>query len=199
VSVRTEGAPFGAIDWSTLSAPGAPRAPTPNISGDDDACIFFTSGTSGTSKAARLTHRNCLTNIYNVLFWGQAQALAQARASGAEPSPPGPSPVALLATPLFHVTANNCGAHIVTALGGSMVLMARWDAGEALLLIGLHGVTILSGVPLMARELITHPNFSTSNLSSLTSIGGGGAPMQPDLVQHRDRAYDLAHIRCLLK
>ncbi len=93
-----------------------------------------------------------------------------------------PTPVSLLTTPLFHVTANNCGAYAVTAGGGVLVLMYRWDAGEALRLIERERVTAMSGVPVMSRELLAHPDFAKHDTSSLMSLGGGGAPLQPDLV-----------------
>ena len=58
-----------------------------------------------------------------------------------DPAAPPPVPVALITTPLFHVTANNCAAYAVTAAGGKLVLMYRWDAGEALRLIERERVT----------------------------------------------------------
>ena len=91
-------------------------------------------------------------------------------------------PVSLLTTPLFHVTANNCGAYATTAAGGAIVLMYRWDAGEALRLIERERVTSIGGVPVMARELIGHPDFATTDVSSLTALSGGGAQVPPDLV-----------------
>jgi long-chain acyl-CoA synthetase len=120
----------------------------------------------------------------NMGFQAQVQGLATARATGVAPDPtvPPPVPVALITTPLFHVTANNCGAYAVTAAGGKLVLMYRWDAGEALRLIERERITAMSGVPTMARELLAHPDFPTTDTSSLTTLGGGGAPLQPDLV-----------------
>jgi long-chain acyl-CoA synthetase len=91
-------------------------------------------------------------------------------------------PVSLLTTPLFHVTANNCGAYATTAAGGTIVLMYRWDAGEALRIIARERVTSIGGVPVMARELINHPDFATTDVSSLTAMSGGGAQVPPDLV-----------------
>jgi long-chain acyl-CoA synthetase len=44
----------------------------------------------------------------------------------------------------------------------------------------------MSGVPVMSRELISHPDFESHDLSSLTSLGGGGAQLQPDLVHKID-------------
>jgi long-chain acyl-CoA synthetase len=83
---------------------------------------------------------------------------------------------------MFHVTANNCGAYAVSAAGGKLVLMYRWDAGEALRLIETEKVSVMSGVPVMAREIINHPDFPRRDLSSLLSLAGGGAQVPPDLV-----------------
>ena len=60
--------------------------------------------------------------------------------------------------------------------------MYKWDAGEALRLIESERITSMSGVPVMAREVISHPDFPTTDTSSLVSLGGGGAQLQPDLV-----------------
>jgi long-chain acyl-CoA synthetase len=60
--------------------------------------------------------------------------------------------------------------------------MYKWNAGEALELIERERITVLSGVPMMSRELLTHPDFDKTDTSSLQSLGGGGAPLQPDLV-----------------
>jgi len=74
----------------------------------------------------------------------------------------------------------------VTAGGGKLVLMYRWDAGEALKLIEAERVTAMSGVPVMSRELLSHPDFATTDTSSLITLGGGGAQLQPDLVAKID-------------
>jgi long-chain acyl-CoA synthetase len=94
-----------------------------------------------------------------------------------------PASIALLTTPLFHVTANNCVAQGTTLSGGKLVHMHRWDAGSALELVERERVTSLSGVPVMARELMAHPDFENRDLSSLLALGGGGAQLQPDLVR----------------
>lgn len=177
----------GYTPWSEVLATGG-DLPDAGIDPDDDACIFYTSGTTGFPKGAQLTHRGCVANLFNMMFSGQAQALATQRATGVAPDPnaPVPVPVALLTTPLFHVTANNCGAYATTAAGGTMVLMYKWDAGEALRIIEAEKVTSMSGVPTMAREVITHPDFAKRDTSSLLSLGGGGAQVPPDLVHKID-------------
>ncbi len=192
VGVRSE-TTAGVTDWSEVMAVGG-SLPEANIDPDADACIFYTSGTTGFPKGAQLTHRGCVSNLMNMMFGGQAQGLATQRATGIVPDPtlPPPIPIALLTTPLFHVTANNCGAYATTAAGGTIVLMYRWEAGEALKLIARERVTSMSGVPVMSRELITHPDFDKYDTSSLLTVGGGGAQLQPDLVAKIDSTVKTA-------
>ena len=150
--------------------------------GPDVAVMLYTSGTTGFPKGAQLTHRGCVANLLNMQYAATSAMLAVQAATGAEPPANMPIPVALITTPLFHVTANNCGAYRVTAVGGTIVLMYRWDAGEALRLIEREGVTSAGGVPVMGRELINHPDFEKTDTSSLLAIPCGGAQVPPDQV-----------------
>jgi long-chain acyl-CoA synthetase len=68
------------------------------------------------------------------------------------------------------------------------VLTRKWDAGRALELIAREGVTTFSGVPTMGRELLAHPDFEKFDTSTLQGIAGGGAPVQPDLVEKIDKS-----------
>ena len=167
--------------WPQVIAhPGA--MPDVTVDPDSDACIFYTSGTTGFPKGAQLTHRGCVANLLNMVFATTAQALAVERATGiAAPADPPPA-VTLLTTPLFHVTANNCGAYLTTAAGGAIVLMYKWEAGEALRLVAKHGITGISGVPVMSREILNHPDLATTDTSTLAGLSGGGAQVPPDLV-----------------
>ncbi|MEY2883524.1 MAG: feruloyl-CoA synthetase, partial [Pseudomonadota bacterium] len=181
VGVRLAETPADVIPYADVIA-HAGTMPDVAIDPDSDACIFYTSGTTGFPKGAQLTHRGCITNLFNMLYAGASSALATQRATGAAPPATPPVPVSLLTTPLFHVTANNCGAYATTAAGGAIVLMYRWDAGEALRIIARERVTSIGGVPVMARELINHPDFETTDVSSLSAMSGGGAQVPPDLV-----------------
>ncbi|MFT4769963.1 MAG: long-chain acyl-CoA synthetase [Glaciecola sp.] len=184
VAVRPKAeVPDWAESWETLVAGGG-DLPDVQIDTDSDACIFYTSGTTGRPKGAQLTHRGCVNNVMNVAFINSVQPRALAYAAGVEPAAPGSdAPIrALVATPLFHVTANNCVAHAATLVGGCLVHMYKWDAGEALRLIESEKISTFSAVPMMTREIIMHPDFAARDVSSLKTIGGGGAAMQPDLV-----------------
>ena len=182
VAVREPSSPVVAVPWETaVSEVG--ELPTTPIDPNDDACIFYTSGTTGRPKGAQLTHRGCVHNIMNVAAMGQIFASTQAMNRGETLDAPVSAPAAtsLVATPLFHVTANNCVMHGATISGGKMILMYKWDPAEALKLIEQEQVNTLSAVPMMTRELLAHPDFHNHDTSSLNSLGGGGAAMHPDL------------------
>jgi acyl-CoA synthetase (AMP-forming)/AMP-acid ligase II len=140
-----------------------------------------------------------VNNVFSVAFVNLCQVGAMARIKaekgGADESTEAASPGPLsflLCTPLFHVTGNNCVAQIASLSGGKLVHMYRWDAGEALKIIEREKITNISGVPVMSRELIAHPDFPRTDTSTLKFLGGGGAPLQPDLVDRIEKAVETA-------
>lgn len=193
VCVRLRKSQPGIVDWSEVASARS-ELPDVLIDPDQDACIFYTSGTTGNPKGAQLTHRGCIHNIMSMNFGGQLMLLTSCKMLNvAPPAPNDAQPMnALVTTPLFHVAANNCLAHPVTRVGGKLVLMYRWDAGAALKLIEAEGITIVSGVPVMSRELINHPDFENYDTSTLRSVSGGGAQVQPDLMERIDKTVSTA-------
>lgn len=192
IAVRSAGdLPDDAMRWTDVVRPADAPAGLPDavIDPDDDACIFYTSGTTGFPKGAQLTHRGSVHNILHLTFMTTVAALADAKAiaAGELPAPTSPpaapaQPVFMAPTPLFHVTACNCLLHPATLAGGRIVLTYKWDPGRALELIEREQVTHFSGVPTMSRELLMHPDWARRDTSSLLGMGGGGAALQPDLV-----------------
>ena len=197
VGVRLPEPLAGVVPFEELLGKGS-DLPLRDIDPDDDACIFYTSGTTGYPKGAQLTHRGCVHNIMSMAFWARCSATAMALSQGLDPaevlapSPDAPQACSLVTTPLFHVTANNCVAHGNTLNGGKLVHMYKWEPLAALKLIERERVTALTGVPTMARELVSHPEFSHYDTSSLISMGGGGAQLQPDLVTKIDSRVSTA-------
>ncbi len=199
IALRTDRElPDDASRWSDVVDPAAaPEAlPEVDIDPDDDATIFYTSGTTGFPKGAQLTHRGSVHNMLHVVFWNLVATTAEAKADAeagvereqAEDPLTSPDQLVFMApTPLFHVTACNCLLHPATLAGGRMVLTRKWDPARALELIEREGVTNFSGVPTMARELLAHPDWEARDTSTVKGLAGGGAPVQPDLVEKIDK------------
>jgi long-chain acyl-CoA synthetase len=198
ISVRSDRAlPDDASRWADVVRPDrAPLGlPDATIDPDDDATIFYTSGTTGVPKGAQLTHRGSVHNIMHLVFWSVVSGSAEAKAiaageleAPADAAPPPDQAVFMAPTPLFHVTACNCLLHPCTLTGGRIVLTYKWDPARALELIEREHVTNFSGVPTMSRELLQHPDWATRDTSSLRGMGGGGAALQPDLVDKIDKS-----------
>ena len=152
--------------------------PAVEIAPDDEATIFYTSGTTGNPKGALGTHRNLATNI---LSGGYGAACAVLR-RGEELPEPEPK-VGLTVIPLFHVTA--CSASLMGSIiaGNTLIFMYRWDPVEAFKIIEREKVNATGGVPTIAWQLIEHPERENYDLSSLESIAYGGAPSAPELVR----------------
>ena len=175
MAIRLEQVIGGAAGWASLPAVPIPTVP---IAPDDDATIFYTSGTTGRPKGALGTHRNLMSNI---LSGGYAAARSVLRRGEAVP-PPSPRTV-LTVIPLFHVTACSAGLMGAVATGSTIVLMRRWDPVRAMAIIEREKVQVTGGVPTIAWQLLEHPDRGRYDLSSLESIAYGGAPAAPELVR----------------
>ena len=146
-------------------------AELPEVNPDDEATILFTSGSTGESKGALSTHRAVTTGVY-AYATGLIVLKEIMLAAGRPPAPPR----TLLSVPLFHVTGEVPVLLNSFVVGRGLVVMPKWDAGEALRLIEKEKITYFVGVPTMSLELMNHPDRDKYDLSSLTDITGGGAP-----------------------
>ncbi|WP_300973459.1 class I adenylate-forming enzyme family protein [Sphingomonas sp. LHG3406-1] len=160
----------------------------PEIGPEDDATILFTSGSTGGAKGALSTHRAVTQGVYTyatsiMCLLGIMQSM------GSEPSNP---PKTLLNVPLFHVTGEVPVLLNSFVIGRGMVLMPKWDAGEALRLIAQEKITYFVGVPTMSLEMMSHPDREHHDLSSLTDIAAGGAPRPVAHVQRLKDSFDTA-------
>jgi long-chain acyl-CoA synthetase len=155
--------------------------PSVEIDPDDDATIFYTSGTTGPPKGVLGTHRNICTNLMSLGF---VTARGVRRSTGSALSRPATGRnIYLLSVPFFHATG--CHSVLVAnlAAGNELVLMRKWDPGRALELIEQERVTTFGGVPAMVWQAMEHPDFARRDLSSLRNVGYGGAPAAPELVR----------------
>ena len=163
-----------------VSATATP--PDVDVATDDDATMFYTSGTTGHPKGALGTHRNAITNLMNLFFAG-ARATLRFGTGNLDEHGESIANASLLSVPLFHATG--CLATMITntASGGKLVMMHHFDSGQALALIESERLTMFGGVPTIAMQILDHPDFASFNTSSVKSVSYGGAPAPPDLVR----------------
>jgi long-chain acyl-CoA synthetase len=177
LSVRADEVPGGVDRWEEVRDLGAPM-PDVDVTPDMDATILYTSGTTGHPKGAVSTHRAV---VHALMAFGCKAALDRLRRP--EEQAPAAAPTFILIVPLFHVTG--CVPVMLScfASGLKLVMMYRWDAERALELIERERVTNFVGVPTQSWDLLESPRFAETDTSSLVSVGGGGAPAPPKLVQ----------------
>ncbi len=166
-------------DWAGLPAFDPPAV---DLAPDDDATIFYTSGTTGKPKGAIGTHRNVCSTLFARPYGMAVAALRRGEAPPA-PDPQAPQKSALLSVPFFHVTGCMSTMIPMLAAGMKLVAMRRWDVVEALKLIERERINGAGGVPTIAWQLIEHPDFAKYDTSSLEGFSYGGAPAAADLVR----------------
>lgn len=148
---------------------GDPSAAPPRVDPPDelDALVLFTSGTTGLPKAIPIT----------------AGPLARRLQSMGLPFQPGEPPIiGFMCVPVFHVGGS---LGLVSALRGgrTTVVQARFEAGEWLRLVERHRVSSVFVVPTMLQRVLDHPDFASTDLSSLVGVYYGAAAAPVDLVQ----------------
>jgi long-chain acyl-CoA synthetase len=167
---------------TTVSMPPADIAP------DDDAIIFYTSGSTGHPKGVISSHRNIISAL---LSW-ELDLAAGAATAAVPPPPPANPPATLLAVPLFHVT----GAHAVYLQScraqRKIVCMYRWDPERAAELVEAEKITVVTAPAAMTGDLVRVAKQTSRDLSSLVSVGGGGAPRAPEQVKQIEASFEKA-------
>lgn len=161
--------------------------PEVEIDPDDNVTILYTSGTTGRPKGAVSTHRAVLSAL--MAFAGRAAVGGLTEPPTQEQAAAATTPAFILAVPLFHVTGLVPVMLGTFVSGARLVMMYKWDPERALELIERERITNFVGVPTMSFDLIESPSFAERDTTSLVSVGGGGAPMPPELVKRIDDQF----------
>lgn len=150
----------GLTPWQ--QAMEAAYQPGPLTAGPDDLCVIpYSSGTTGNPKGCAHTHHSAMATTVYCCVWGNSQH----------------DVVQLVSVPMFHVTGMQVCMNASIYLGGTQVIMTRWDRRTAARLIERHGITSWRNIPTMVVDLLSDPDIEQYDLSTLTAIGGGGAAM----------------------
>ena len=150
----------GISRWQDALAAGHP--PGPLTAGPDDNCVIpYSSGTTGNPKGCVHTHHSAMATTVYCSVWGNAQH----------------DSVQLVSVPMFHVTGMQVCMNGAIYIGGTQVVMTRWDRKVAAQLIQDHRITGWRNISTMVVDLLSEPSIDDYDLTSLQGIGGGGAAM----------------------
>jgi long-chain acyl-CoA synthetase len=158
----------------------APEVGFPDLADDTPAGLFYTGGTTGASKGVVLTHRNLVSNAIHYQICSDFSLRTRF----------------LIIAPMFHA-AGTLGALATIWSGGRHIIQSRFDAAAALDLIERHRITMTLVVPTMLADLCAEQSAHPRDISSLTEIAHGGAPIATATVRHAHEAFsgvDLLHI-----
>ncbi|WP_204115230.1 long-chain-fatty-acid--CoA ligase [Shimia biformata] len=154
----------GCYRFSDAVASGS--TPRPRETGPDDrAVIPFSSGTTGHPKGCVHSHRTVMTTTMATSTW----------------TPTTPENITLATLPFFHVTGMQSSMNVPILRGSPIVILTRWNAVHAAKLIERYKVTHWASIATMAIDLLNNAEAESYDLSSLETIGGGGAAM-PDAI-----------------
>lgn len=147
------------------AAPHADAFETRPCGADALAAILYTSGTTGRSKGAMLTHGNLASNALTLdQYWG----FAAERAAGRQD-------VLLHALPLFHVHGLFVASHAALLAGAKTLMLSKFDVAQVL--ERLPRSTVMMGVPTYYTRLLAEPAFDRARCSRMRLFISGSAPL----------------------
>lgn len=192
VAVRHSGSPVADVELSErMAAISEVSMPEVDLAATDLALILYTSGSTGHPKGVLSNHHNVIVALmaweveYGALIERPGNVVAPEEGSGLVPA-------TLLGIPLFHVL----GLHAVF-LGSfrgqrKLVTMYKWDASVAAELIERERIVTFTGPPAVSGDLVRVAQSEGRDLSSLLTVGGGGAARPPAQVGQIDDSFEKA-------
>jgi long-chain acyl-CoA synthetase len=161
-----------------LETPLPPR--WPEVACEDVALLQYTGATTGTPKAAMLTHANLTAAVASYREWIRGHA-----------RPDGGRDRVIMVLPLFHIYGLCAVMLRHLACGNELMLRPRFDVEAVLHDIEVGRATSFPGVPTMWIALVNHAGIETRDFSSLRVIGSGGAPLPIEVAERVKRITGL--------
>jgi len=177
------------ISFSEFIKDHSSEWPDIEISRDDQATIYYTSGSTGKPKGVLSSQRGVISSMFS---WACMSTILSEREKimGNDSTPLASSESSiLLCVPLFHATGSHVAFLMSILVGRKVVMMKKWDAGDAIRLIHEEKVSDITGVPTQTWELLNHPDREKYDLSSLRTLGGGGGPRPAEHVKLLDENF----------
>jgi long-chain acyl-CoA synthetase len=149
----------------------------PAMSADDVALLQYTGGTTGLPKGAMLSHGNLTSAVSVYDVWGRPARL--------ERNDPIERVICVL--PLFHIYALTVVLLSAIRRGHLISLHQRFDVEAVMRDIEVKRATAFPGVPTMWIAVAALPDLDKRDLSSLVSVGSGGAPLPVEVAKILER------------
>jgi long-chain acyl-CoA synthetase len=160
------------ITYRQFVASAARPAKWPQISADDVALLQYTGGTTGLPKGAMLSHGNLTSAVSVYDVWGRP---SRAERNAIER--------VICVLPLFHIFALTVVLLSSIRRGNLISLHQRFDVEAVMRDIEVKKATAFPGVPTMWIAIASLPDLDKRDLSSLVSVGSGGAPLPVEVAR----------------
>jgi long-chain acyl-CoA synthetase len=165
------------ITYKQFTDGAAKPSEWPAISADDVALLQYTGGTTGLPKGAMLSHGNLTSAVSVYDVWGKP--------GRAERNDPIERVICVL--PLFHIYALTVVLLSAIRRGHLISLHQRFDVEAVMRDIEVKRATAFPGVPTMWIAIAALPDLDKRDLSSLISVGSGGAPLPVEVARILER------------